>query len=410
MNNKKLGRIVIALAIILVLGGGSVLLYKAVYIGASAIKEIPLPTQTNNNTDKRAIFENRLDTILSYIDYYYYEDVDDDKLYDAMLHAAVDSLGDPYSAYFSPEEYAEFWESNTGKYSGIGATISQDAKTKVMTIVKPFANSPAYEAGMRPGDILIGVDGENVEGQDLSEVVTRIKGPAGTVVVVTVLRDDKLTDLSITRRTIEVEYVSYKMLDDDIGYILMSEFEEVTANQFSDAVDALEKDGMKGLIIDLRGNPGGLLNIVCDTLDRILPKDTLLVYTIDKRDKKECIYAETSDTLDIPIVLLVDEYSASASEIFTGALKDYGKATVVGKTTFGKGIVQITVPIMTDLSAVKLTESHYYTPNGVCIHGTGIEPDVEVELEEELAAQLIEKRDHDNQLDAAVDVIRQKIK
>lgn len=409
--NKKLGKIVIALVIILVLGLAGYGVYRAAYGIGTFVKELPtLPEKTAETNDARTAFDEKLDTLLDYIDYYYYEEADKEAIYDTMLHATIDALGDPYSTYYNPDEYADLWESSTGIYSGIGATISQDRQTLIMTVVTPFANAPAYEAGMRPGDILVGVDGEDVQGQDLTDVVSRIKGPEGTTVVVTVLRGEKLIDLTITRRSIETEYVSHKMLDNGIGYILMSEFESLTGEQFCAAVDDLAAQGMKGLIIDLRGNPGGLLNIVCDCVDRILPKDSLIVYTIDKYDKKDCDYAKTDEYLDLPMVVLVNGYSASASEIFAGAMKDYGKATIVGTTTFGKGIVQTIVPIMSDFSGVKLTTSHYYTPSGVCIHGIGIEPDVTVELEEGLESELIEMRDHDNQIDAAVEVLMKQIK
>lgn len=409
--NKKLGKIVIALAIVLVLGIAGFGLYTTVNKAATDLKILADKTQTAPSvSDARSQFDAKLDTVLDYIDYYYYEDADMDAVYDAMLHAAVYALGDQYSTYYSPKEYQELWESSSGIYSGIGATISQNKDTLVMTVVTPFANAPAYQAGMRPGDILIGVDGEDVQGQDLTDVVTRIKGPEGTTVVVTVLRGEEVLDLTITRASIETEYCSYKMLDNNIGYILMSEFEELTAQQFCAAVDDLTAKGMQGLIVDLRGNPGGLYNIVCDCLDRILPKDSLLVYTIDKYGTTDSEYAKTTATVDVPIVVLVNEYSASASEIFAGALQDYHKATIVGTTSFGKGIVQTIIPVVSDFSGVKLTTSHYYTPNGICIHGIGIEPDVTVELEEGLERELIEMRDHDNQIDAAVDVILGQIK
>ena len=239
--------------------------------------------------------------------------------------------------------------------------------------------------------------------------MTKIKGLEGTSVNITILRDGEEMTFTVTRARIEVEFVSHKMLDDKIGYILVSEFEETTAVQFSAAIADLEKQGMKGLVVDIRNNPGGLYNIVCDMLDRILPKGSLLVYTEDKYNRKAYEYAETSDTLDIPIAVIVNGNSASASEIFSGALQDYGKAVIVGTQSFGKGIVQSVIPIYYDGSGVKLTSSRYFTPNGVCIHGTGITPDVVVELEEGLEKINIELRDHDNQIDAAVAEVKKLI-
>lgn len=364
----------------------------------------------DGSENARSEFENKLNAILAYIDYYYYDEVDVDKIYDDMLHAAVYSLGDVYSTYYSPEEMEALMESTSGVYSGIGATISQSYDTMEMTIVTPFAGSPADEAGVLPGDQIVAVNGEDVIGEDLNNVVAIIKGPEGTDVTVTMLRDGERIDITMTRRSINVEFVSHRMLDDKVGYILVSEFEETTAEQFDEAIKDLTSQGMQGLVVDLRGNPGGLYDIVCEMLDRILPKDSTLVYTVDKYNHTEYQYAQTKQTLDIPIAVLIDGNSASASEIFAGALQDNNAATIVGTQSFGKGIVQSVMYITNDYAGIKLTSSRYYTPKGVCIHGVGITPDVEVQLEEGLEKVLIERRDHDNQIDAAADIVRSEIK
>ncbi len=421
---KGLINLILGLLLTLAVVAGCFIFYNAVYKGLQTAKRVTDNTldyisDAGNISDREPIkfdqadkndFDKKMETILQYMDYYYTGEIDMDAMYDAMLHAAVNSLGDPYSVYYSPEEYSSLLESSSGVYSGIGATISQDMTTKAMTIVTPFTNSPAYNAGLCSGDQIVGVDGESVIGEDLSDVVSKIKGLEGTSVNITVLRDGEEITFTVTRARIEVEFVSHKMLDDKIGYILVSEFEETTAVQFSEAIADLEKQGMKGLVVDIRNNPGGLYNIVCDMLDRILPKGSLLVYTEDKYNRKDYEYAETSDTLDIPIAVIVNGNSASASEIFSGALQDYGKAVIVGTQSFGKGIVQSVIPIYYDGSGVKLTSSRYFTPNGVCIHGTGITPDVVVELEEGLEKINIELRDHDNQIDAAVAEVKKLMK
>ena len=417
---KGLLNLLLGLLLTLLVVVGCFFFYHTVYKGLKTAKMIadetienagsaaaianrePLVVDAGDKSD----FDKKMDTILQYMDYYYNGEIDMDAMYDAMLHAAVSSLGDPYSVYYSPEEYSALLESSSGVYSGIGATISQDMTTKAMTIVTPFTNSPAYNAGLCSGDQIVAVDGESVIGEDLSDVVTKIKGLEGTTVNITVLRDGQEITFTVKRARIEVEFVSHKMLDDKIGYSLVSEFEETTADQFSAAIADLQKKGMKGLVVDIRNNPGGLYNIVCDMLDRILPKGSLLVYTEDKYGRKAYEYAETTDTVDIPIAVIVNGNSASASEIFSGALQDYGKAVIVGTQSFGKGIVQSVIPIMYDGSGVKLTSSRYFTPNGVCIHGTGITPDVVVELEEGLEKINIELRDHDNQIDAAVEEVK----
>ena len=417
---KGLLNLLLGLLLTLLVVVGCFFFYHTVYKGLKTAKLIADETLENAGSaaaianreplvvdaGDKSDFDKKMDTILQYMDYYYNGDIDMDAMYDAMLHAAVSSLGDPYSVYYSPKEYSALLESSSGVYSGIGATISQDMTTKAMTIVTPFTNSPAYNAGLCSGDQIVGVDGESVVGEDLSDVVTKIKGLEGTTVDITILRDGQEITFTVTRARIEVEFVSYKMLDDKIGYILVSEFEETTADQFSAAIADLQKKGMKGLVVDIRNNPGGLYNIVCDMLDRILPKGSLLVYTEDKYGRKAYEYAETTDTVDIPIAVIVNGNSASASEIFSGALQDYGKAVIVGTQSFGKGIVQSVIPIMYDGSGVKLTSSRYFTPNGVCIHGTGITPDVVVELEEGLEKINIELRDHDNQIDAAVEEVK----
>ena len=269
--------------------------------------------------------------------------------------------------------------------------------TGIITIVKPFDDAPTAEAGILKDDILYAVEGEEVTGEDLNMVVAKLKGEEGTTVNVTIYRatEDRYIDVAVKRAVVNVPTVTYKMLDDQIGYIQISEFEEVTAEQFAAAVDDLESQGMKSLIFDLRDNGGGLLDSVCDILDRVLPKE-LLVYTEDKNGNREEEWAKDDDRIEVPMVVLVNGNTASASEIFTGALKDYDEAEIIGTTTFGKGIVQSIVPLF-DGSAVKLTSAKYYTPSGVCIHGTGIEPDQVVEYDKEL--------EEDNQLQAAINYL-----
>ena len=334
--------------------------------------------------------EEKLGKIDKLIDNLYLnqEDIDPDKLEEGIYAGYVTGLGEDYTTYYTAEEFASVMESSSGKYSGIGAYVSQNMSTGIITIVKPFDDAPAAQAGILKDDILYAVEGEEVTGEDLNMVVAKLKGEEGTTVNVTIYRatEDRYIDVAVKRAVVNVPTVTYKMLDDQIGYIQISEFEEVTAEQFAAAVDDLESQGMKNLIFDLRDNGGGLLDSVCDILDRVLPKE-LLVYTEDKKD---------DDRIEVPMVVLVNGNTASASEIFTGALKDYDEAEIIGTTTFGKGIVQSIVPLF-DGSAVKLTSAKYYTPSGVCIHGTGIEPDQVVEYDKEL--------EEDNQLQAAINYL-----
>ncbi|MBH1942457.1 S41 family peptidase [Mobilitalea sibirica] len=352
----------------------------------------------------------KLELLEMIVDNYYLENVDDKVFEDGIYKGFMSSLEDPYSTYFTKDEYKALVESSSGIYHGIGATVSQDVKTGIITIVKPFAGGPAFKAGLLPGDIIFKVEEEEVTGLDLSEVVSRMKGKEGTEVHISIMREGEVEPLefTITRREIKVPTIEYQMLKDKIGYIVISEFDEITISQFKNAMTKLEEDGMKGLVVDVRNNPGGLLHSVVRILDRLLPKG-LIVYTEDKYGNRLEEKAIDSKRCNLPIAVLINGNSASASEIFAGALQDYEAATVVGTTSFGKGIVQKVIPL-TDGTAVKLTISKYFTPKGRNIHGTGIAPDIEVELAEELRQKVTIELEEDNQLQEAIKVVKDKIK
>lgn len=360
------------------------------------------------NSEYTKIIE-KLEFLELLIDKYYLEEVDQNLFADAIYKGFMKSLKDPYSTYYTQEEYKALMESSSGVYHGIGTTVSQNAKTGIITIVKPFESSPAHEAGLLPGDILYKVEDEEVTGVDLSEVVSRMKGKEGTSVNITVIRENvsEPIELNIVRREIKVPTVEYKMLDDKIGLITILEFDEVTVNQFDRAVTELEKAGMQGLVVDVRNNPGGLLSGVVKMLDRLLPEG-LLVYTEDKYGNRLEEPAKNPDQINVPLAVLINGNSASASEIFAGAIQDYEKGTIVGTTSFGKGIVQKVIPL-SDGTAVKLTISKYFTPKGRNIHGTGIEPDIKVELKDELKQMTTIPVEEDNQLQEALRVIKEKI-
>jgi peptidase, S41 family len=358
----------------------------------------------NKVTDKE-------EEIYNTIDEYYLNGIDNDKMKDGIYKGMVDSLGDPYTVYYNSEEYKQFTSSSSGTYSGIGVAVSQNVTTGAITIVKTFKKGSGEKEGMKPGDVIYKVEGKRIEGLELSKVVSMIKGEEGTFVKVTVLRDGKEIEFNLERKKLEVDTVNYRMEDRSgkkIGYISVSEFDEVTASQFKSAISELSKEGMEGLVIDLRDNPGGLLDVTCEMLDRMIKKG-LLVYTVDKYGKRVDEDATDSDSFDKPVAILVNGNSASASEVFSGAMKDYKAATLVGTKTFGKGIVQSIVPFG-DGTAMKVTVSKYYTPNGVNIHGTGIEPDVVVELSKDATKNGKYDRKYDNQLTKALDVVVDKLK
>ena len=362
----------------------------------------------------------KITTLQQIIDKYYLFDEDTTKVEDWIYKGMMYGLNDPYTTYYTAEEYQKLSEDTEGEYHGIGVTISQNRSTGIITVIKVFKDTPAAEAGMRPGDVLYKVGDMEVTGMDMDILVKDyIKGKDGSEVALTVFRQDEgeYVDLKMERRNVTVQTVEYQMLEDHVGYIAVSQFDVVTAGQFKAAVDDLEKQGMKKLLVDLRNNPGGVLDAVVGMLDYILPDDlmiegdkdlvrtnpeaTLLVYMADKNGKGGQEYASDGHSLDIPMAVLVNGESASASEVFTGAMKDYGRATVVGTKTFGKGIVQNLIPLDNG-TAIKMTTAHYYTPSGFDLHGKGIEPDVEVELKEEFKNQITVDVKEDNQIQAAL--------
>ncbi len=379
--------------------------------GLEAIEKIwgVLAGASGNSLEDNKEFLDKADNIKTIIDLYFWQDTEEPDLYEGMYRGLMDSLGDPYSCYYTKEEYAALMEEMEGVYCGIGALVSQNVTTNAITIVRPFVDGPAYKAGMLPGDIITKIDGEDVSTWELDVAVKHMKGEQGTVVEVEVWRssEGEYVDLSITRDLVEVETVTYQMLDDSIGYIYVMQFDEITTQQFTTAINNLKAQGMKGLVVDIRDNGGGLLTTVCDMLDLFLDKD-LIVYTLDKYGFKEELFGKEGNIGDFPMAVLVNGYSASASEIFSGALQDYGLATIVGTQTFGKGIVQNVIPLG-DGSAVKLTVSTYYTPLGRCIHGTGVTPDVVVELAEELKQLAVIPMESDNQLQQAVSELKKQM-
>ncbi len=349
----------------------------------------------------------KIQYIKDMIDQYSLYGASEEEMLDGMYRGLLWSIDDAYSAYYTVDEMKSLMESSSGYYCGIGVMVSQNVYTGIITVVKPFKDGPAYNAGMRKEDILIKVEDEEVTGVDLNEVVAKIKGEEGTTVNVTVLRGEEEISMDVTRAWIEVPTIEYEMLDNKIGYISVSEFDEVTVEQFENAIANLEKQKMKGLVIDLRDNPGGLVDSAVAMLDRILPKG-LLVYTEDKNGNRQEEYAKDKIELKVPLVLLMNENSASASEIFAGAVQDFGKGKIVGTQSYGKGIVQI-VAYVNDGSGIKFTVSQYFTPNGNAVHEVGITPDVVVELDEELKTLSEIPKEKDNQLLEALKVLADEI-
>lgn len=333
----------------------------------------------------------------------YYKDVDSETLADGIYSGMLTSLGDPYSEYYSAEDLKEVRESTEGIYYGIGAYVSLDNELKLSVISGIISGTPAEEAGLQEGDVIYKVDGTDTTGMTTSEVVTLIRGEEHTTVDLSLIRDGEVVEVTVERRKVESPTVKYEMYEDNIGYIQITEFDDVTTDQFTEAMAVLKGQGMKGLIIDLRSNGGGNLSTCIDIASQLLPKG-LIVYTEDKYGNREEYTCDGKRKFDKPLVVLVNGYSASASEILTGAIKDYGIGTVMGTTTYGKGIVQ-QIMSLRDGTAVKMTISKYFTPKGHYIHEIGIEPDIEVEFD----ADAYREDKSDNQIDAAKEHIKKQL-
>ncbi len=357
-----------------------------------------------SDTTSKADVERKLDQLNGIIEnYYLYEDeIDEDALIDGIYSGYASALGDPYTEYYGEEETKALFETTSGEFTGIGATMSKNVNSGKITIVNVYKDSPADKAGLEEGDILTGVDGESTAGQELDTVVSKVKGEKGTEVVLTISRDGEEMDLTAVRDIIEVQTVDYEMKEGRIGYIYVSEFDNVTYEQFKDALEDLEEQGMEGLVIDLRSNPGGVVSAVTDMLKLLLPEGTI-VSTKDKYGNEEKITCDGDNEFTKPLAVLVNQYSASASEIFSAAVQDYGIGQIVGVTTYGKGVVQQIIS-MDDGTSMKVTIAEYYTPSGRSINGEGVTPDVEVEYKYNT-----EDPEADNQLDAALETIRQEL-
>lgn len=368
---------------------------------------------SESNTEKLKL---KLDTVNTYLDKnYLYEDVDYDKANDEAIRAYVDSLEEPYTHYYSEDEFDAYIGRVEESYVGIGIIISADTQTDKIVIVSPLKDSPAYNAGFKSGDFIVAVDGKNFAAKDMEECVALIKsGKAGSKVKITIERNGELKDYSVRREEIVEESVQYKMLEDGIGYISITAFnvsgdnsDASTYTEFVDAVENLNEKGMKKLIIDVRDNPGGVLGIVRDIADYILPEG-IITYT-ETRHGVRNEYKSDKNELDIPMVVLINKASASASEILAGALKDYDRAEIVGETSFGKGIVQNVFPF-SDGSGMSMTVSKYYTPNGISIHEVGVEPDFKVELPEQYKENYISEipDGEDTQLNKALELLKDR--
>lgn len=362
-------------------------------------------TEATNNVMTEAVMQ-KLNNLIGEIGRYYYEDVNTEDLVTGIYKGLFEGLGDPYSEYYTKQEYEDLMINTTANYYGIGAALQQDKNTMQVTITKVYDGSGAQAAGLQEGDEIIQVDDVVASSMELADLVTNIRGEEGTTVHITILREEETEyrEFDVKRGEINIPTVESKLLEGDVGYIKVTEFATSTSEDFVKEIESLNAQGMKYMIVDLRGNGGGVLTACQEMLDAILPEG-VVVYTEDKNGTRVDYTSDAEHFMDIPMVVLIDGHTASASEIFAGAIRDYDYGTLIGTKTFGKGIVQSVRPLP-DGSAYKMTVSKYFTPNGDNIHGTGIEPDIE--LEYEFIGDEDEEYDEmkDNQIQKAIEVLR----
>ena len=348
-----------------------------------------------------------LDTYRAVIDKYYLGEVDEESLKEGAIKGYIEGLGDPYTEYISAEDMQDYLEDTMGNFVGIGIYMVNDTKTNQIMVLSPIKGSPAEKAGIQPGDYIISVNGEQCTADDLTVISTKIKGEEGSTVKLQILRGEETLDFEITRENIIVNPVEGEVLENKIGYIEFSSFDENTADEFKSKFEELQSQGITSLIIDLRNNGGGIVDEALKIAGYIADKDSVLLYEVDK-DNNETVETNKSDPIiNMPVIILTNENTASSSEILAGALKDLGKATIVGTTTYGKGVIQqiLTLP---DGSGLKITTEKYLTPNRTEINEIGIEPDEEVELPESVENVLNVERSQDTQLQKAIEMLSTK--
>lgn len=374
-------------------------------------------TGSVGSADSRAITDGELQVLERYerleevrqeiVDQYYLE-VDDETLVQGAIDGMLASLDDPYTFYYTVDDMATQQEASAGEYRGVGMSVQMNDEGTI-TVVRVFSGSPAEKAGLYAGDKVVAINGEPLNIQtmkDLDEAVGRIRGEVGTDVILTVLRDEEETDYTVTRGDVTINYIEYQMLG-DVGYIHIYEFEQTTASDFMKAKTYFMEQGATGLVIDLRNNPGGLLDSVVKIADELLPEGRI-IYTEDRAGNVSSYYSD-ADYWDIPLVILANGESASASEILAASVQDYERGTLVGTTTFGKGIVQLLITF-DDGAGMQYTEARYFTPNGRYIHGVGVDPDIAVEMSEDYDVSIKEvDPENDNQLETALEELQKLI-
>lgn len=355
----------------------------------------------SNNKD----ISNKLDKYREIIDKYYLGEVDESKLEEGVIKGYIEGLDDPYTEYISKEDMDSYLDDTMGNFVGIGIYMIKNTKYDKIQVLSTIKGSPAEEAGIQSGDLIVSVDGVEYKADDMTTVSNKIKGEEGTKVTIELLRGSENIKYELTRSKVKVNQVEGKVLSNDIGYIKFTSFDETTAEDFKKQYQELAKKNIKSLIIDLRNNGGGIVDQALEIADYISDKDSVLLYEVDKNNKETVRKAKTDPIINMPIVILTNENTASASEILAGALKDLGKAKTVGTTTYGKGVIQQILKL-NDGSGLKITIEEYQTPNKNKINKVGIEPDEKVELPDSVESIFTIKESEDTQLQKAIDMLK----
>lgn len=371
------------------------------FILASTINEEIKSSKDSNEKISKAI-----EAFRKQIDKHYIGEIDEKKLLDYTLKGYVEGLEDEYSEYMTAEEWEEYQADSLGNYVGIGIYMSMDKDNNVV-VVSPIKDTPAEKAGLKSGDIIVGVNEESVIGKNSSEVSNLVKGEEGTKVKIKILRDNQELDFELTRRKVITNPIEEEVIDKNIGYLAVTSFDEGTGEEFKTKFEHLKSQNIKSLIIDLRNNGGGLVSEALEIADYIIEKGQTLLVTVDKNNNEEITKAKQDPTINMPIVVLVNENTASASEILAGALKDNKKAILIGTKTYGKGVIQQILTLQ-DGSGLKITVEEYFTPSRNKINKIGIEPDEVIELPEHLKNSIIVERKDDLQLNRAIEILKNK--
>lgn len=341
------------------------------------------------------------------IDQKFLGEIDEQKILNETIKGYIKGLNDPYTEYMTKEEMEEFSQDVMGNFTGIGIYLTKDVEKNAVIVISPIKDTPAHKAGILPGDIITKVDGVSYTGEELTEASNKIKGEIGTSVKLEILRDGKTMEFEVTREHIKINHVESKVLENNIGYIEFNSFDEGCSKEFKEKLEELKGKNITALVIDIRNNGGGLVTEALDIADFIVEKDATLLITTDKKGKEEITKSKNDPMINMPVVLLTNSSSASASEILAGALKDNGKATIVGEKTYGKGVIQELLTL-TDGSGLKITTNEYFTPNRNKINKVGITPDIEVKLDEKVQGQLVIEGKDDTQLQKAIEILKQK--